>query len=654
MVAEQRTANSDDECAAWWAKLDPVERAKAAYDLALRGDKDNSNRRERCRRDCSAYEGLQLTSFGAYGYSAAEFTADLGKDDKGNAVPVLINIAKAIVQTMTSKIAVLSKPKTKVVTTYGSWKDRRAAIQIDRLIEADFQSSQGWLYPTLWQMGEHGFKLAHAATGTVGIKVSEYPNSSKVHYQLLDMLDVFFDLDELTYGQPLTMGTSTWWNPYELAKFFPDWEVDILNSCEDPPEGLTPVEGEGKRARMVRLVEVWKLAIGKEPGRYIACIKGGINLTDPDDEEYPYDSFPIATYHADKNLTGPWSQSTTGIMFEALKMLNECVLSMKTAETHTAKTLLIHDPKQLNSQQVNETRDFMSLELATENDTTVSNAPVQFIAPAPFDRMNIEWVNWLIQMIHDMTGMSESATQGTREKGITSAEGQRAVAAIGAERFAQSSSDYIQWLAVDVAKLALRSMKRIHERDGSFTRNWVRSSKGNTSAKFLRQVSSEVLAGLDENNYVLQAAPVGAERNTPAERSQRAVEAVQYGIIQPDRLPALLEHLDTPGEVSGLDAQREWVENEIDRWLYSPPEELEEPDFYHSPLPQMNLEDATLQVLDAFWRSDIELANDKEEDHRLDFFGQFITELDALAKQKAQFQLEQEAAAQPQQAQPAA
>jgi hypothetical protein len=421
-----------------------------------------------------------------------------------------------------------------------------------------------------------------------------------------------------------------------------------MESLEEPPEGLTPHTGDAKRAKLVRVVEAWHLAMGKKPGRYVICLKNGVNMTDPDDVEYEYDTFPVAFYHADRHLTGPWAQSTTSSIYEMLRMANECVQSMANAESKVPKAAIAFDPAEYEDSDVENLGDFQFLRKKDGN--TVAGSEPKVLTPAPFDRMNIEWVNWLIKLIHDVAGMPENATSGTREAGIPSAEGQRLIAALANERFAQSSADYVHWVAVDTAKLAIRAMRRMHARDGSFTRHWLKQPKSDSSSvKFMRAIKSDTLAQLDDDKFVLQPAPVGKIMNTPAERMQSAVDAVSRGIIDPKRLPGIQAHLDTPGEVKGLDGQREWIDDVMDSWLFSELDDVDKPGFYRGPLPQFNVEDATLQVLDGFYAADLEIGNDEEESFRVDFFTQFITELDHIAKQKAQFQasLQQQPAAGP-------
>lgn len=628
----------------WWNNPDREEGARGLYSLSLASDKINSTRRTRARRDGSCYEGIALSAYGASGYDTdAPFRFPGAKDenakeeDGSQDTPIIINVFKAIVATLTSKIAALNKPKTAVMTSYGKWKDRRNGVKIARLIEADFKRPPTWQYPTVWAMCEHGFKLAHAATGDVAVKVTEYPNSSEVCYELHDTLDFFFDYDELTYGSPLTMGVTTWWDPEEAAATWPHAEVEILSAQEEPPEGITPAgSSDAKRAKMVRIVEGWRLTSADgTPGVYMICLKDGFDLTDPEDVEYDYRTFPVAFYNCDKQLSGPWSTSTTALIYELIKIANECTLSMANAEKNMPKAALLLDPEGVEDDDTKILKDFSVFRRKGGKTVASLGNPVQAFNPAMFDRLNIEFVNWLIELAHNVSGMPQSQTASKREEGLPSAQAQRQIAAIASERFAQSVGNYIQWVAVDIPKLAVRAMKRIHDRDGSFMRMWTKESKNNTSAKFMREISSDVLDDFDDNRYVLSAEAVGGVKNTPADRVQTALEGVQMGAISPDRYQGMIASLDTPGLTPS--GQQEWWDNECDRWMFADPEEVNEPGFYKGPLPAMNLDEASLQVLEAFFQADLELSQDPSEDYRLEFFTQALTEIDYLAKQKAQF-----------------
>lgn len=625
----------------WYNNPDRGEGARSLFHKAQQGDTLNSHRRELAKRDQSAHEGMALTCYGASGYGtdqpyAFPYVQNPGdtEDTKQIDSPIIINLFKAITNTLVAKIAARNKPKTAVVTSYGKWRDKRNAVKIKRLIEADFQQSPGWQFPTLYSMTEHGFKLAHASTGTVAVKVSEYPNSSEVCYELHDTLDFAFDYDELSYGSPMTMCVTTWWDPEELIAHFDEFETEIWERLEEPPEGVSPVQGDGKRARMVRVVEGWRLSSADgTPGAYMICLKDGIDMTDEDDREYDYRTFPVAFYQCDKHLYGPWATSTTSLIYDLVRIANECTLSMAQAEKMVPKALAVVDEEAVEVDDLAAWRDFTRLRRKTG--TTVDHVrgnAVEVFNPAMFDRINIQFVDWLIGLAHNVSGMPESQTAAIKESGLPSAEAQRHIAAIASERFQQAVDNYVQWVAVDIPKLALRAQRRIHERDGAFKRNWLKTANDNSSAKFMREVSSEVLDDFDDNMYVLQPAAMGGTKDTPADRVQTALEGVQMGMMSPQRYGGVLQHLDTPGEL--MTGQQEFWENEMDRWLFADPEEVAEPGFYQGPLPAMNLDDATMQVLEGFFKAYAELSRDEEEDYRLDFFTQALTEIDALAMQK--------------------
>jgi hypothetical protein len=620
----------------WWANDNREDAARELYTLALKNDSLNQTRRNLARRDASCYEGFNLSGFGPTGYNTDEpYTfPHSDEEEEGTETPNIINIAKSIVQTETSTIAAMSKPKTAVVTTHGSHKDRRNAVKYDRLLETEYKASPSWRYPNLWALCEHGFKLAEAATGSACVKVTEYPKQKKVCYELHDTLDIGFDFDELTYGSPKSFFVSTWWDPHELAALFDAHEDEILKSAEEPPEGLTGLSPDGKRAKMVRVVEGWRVTTGEQKGCYFICIKDGVDLTDPDDREYDYPSPPLAFYHADRHLTSPWAQSTVSVFYHLARVANAVTLSCVTSERRNPKTLFVYDPESVETDDVEEIRDYQPVRLK-QGQSTQKNAP-QILQPAPFARQNLEFVDWLIEKCHDISGVPRTQTAAVREQGVPSAQGQRHMSALASNRQAEKQHAYIQWVAVDIARLSLRAMKRIHQREGSFTRQWIK--EGTTSHRFMREISSSVLEDFDDNRYVLEPAATGPLKGTPSDRIQTALEGVQMGFIDQKRFAAILGHLDTPGEVAGLNTQREWIEDQIDKWLYADEEELQRPSFYRGPMLSMNLDDASLQVLEAFFQADKDIGDDDDEAFRLDYFTQFLAECDALALRKAQMQ----------------
>jgi hypothetical protein len=84
-----------------------------------------------------------------------------------------------------------------------------------------------------------------------------------------------------------------------------------------------------------------------------------------------------------------------------------------------------------------------------------------------------------------------------------------------------------------------------------------------------------------------------------------------------------LENYDVPGETKVVKTQRRWMAWQIDRWLMSEDEELNEPGFYQGPRPWFRKADAMVQVIDALMEA--ELSEVPQE--RLQYFLDFIAEL---------------------------
>lgn len=587
------------------------------------------NRRLLAAKYASIYEGLQLTGLAPYGYSTNAIA--YFREDRGEQIPIIRNAAHSIVDTFVSKIAALDCPKPALLTTRGSWSDRRIAKQLELLVEAEFYEPQG-RFASLEELWIHAVRIAAAATGTVAVKVVVYPNEGKVSHEIHDTLTMFFDYGELTYGELLTVGEQTW---FDVERAVEIWGTNkhnediIRKSVEKPPEEFWQPWHTGNVTEMVCIYEGWRGSHGDQPGKYCAATKAGTLEW----RDYDYPRPPFVWFTIDPHLYGILGHSLVHQIFESVRRDNLIKAKIDRGVSKALRNAIFLDKNKLTDPSaLDVTED--DLVIDTTDPGSVKFADAQGFHPSHPSVADGHW-----QDAHNVSGISEMHTASKAEPGITAAIADRQVAARLNERFAAVQRRYVQAVAIDDSKLIIQGLKEIRDQK-KFTKLWP-------GQKFLKEVTSDVL-DLPEHKYRMRPVAVSGQQSTPEGRLQAAFELRQMGILSDAGFAAVQDGFDTPEELSERDTEREWLENEINRWLFAPDEDLQKPDFYRPPLKYMDLGAAIERMKDGLLEAQME----ELEPDRIEFFLIFLSDIDAALVQRAQLTQAQQAA-QPSQVQAA-
>lgn len=590
----------------------PEEAAQRLITLANCNKGQQETRRGIAAKYASLYEGLHLGGLAPYGYSTD--AAHYFKEANGDHIPIIRNAAHSIVDTFVSKIAALETPKPSMMTSHGSWSDRRIAKKLELLVEAEFYEPQG-RFATLEELWIHAVRIAAAATGSVAVKVCVYPNEPRVSHEIHDTLTMFFDYGELTYGEMLTVGEITWFDIERLVEIFPGKgnEEKIRRSAEKPPEEFrAPAGSTGTITEMVPLYEGWRGSHGGKTGKYCAAVKeGALEFKD-----YDYARPPFVWFVVDPHLYGVLGHPLTHQVYESVKRDNLILSKVDRGVSKAIRNVTVVDKMKLvDPNALDTTEDDLIL------DMTDPSAIQQFSAQG-FHSSHLEVAerHWLDA--HNVSGVPEMHTASKAQPGITAAIADRQVAARLNERFAAVQRRYVQAVAVDDTKLIIQALREVRER-GKFTRLWP-------GKKFLEEITSDVL-DLEDTKYRIRAAATSGRANSPEGRLQLAFELRQMGILSDDGFAAVQSGFDVPEELDDRDTQREWLENEINRWLFADEEEVQKPDFYRGPLKYIDLPAAIKRVVDGLLEAQME----KLEEDRLEFFLLFLSDIDAALQQMA-------------------
>jgi hypothetical protein len=589
----------------------PDEAAERLITLANCNKAQQETRRQLAAKYASLYEGLNLGGLAPYGYSTDAAAYFKENNDR---IPIIRNAAHSIVDTFVSKIAALETPKPSMMTSHGSWSDRRIAKKLELLVEAEFYEPQG-RFATLEELWIHAVRIAAAATGSVAVKVTVYPNEPRVSHEIHDTLTMFFDYGELTYGDMLTMGEITWFDIERLCEIFPGAKNEemIRRSAQKPPEEFqAPPGSTGHITEMVALYEGWRGSHGGKVGKYCAAVKEGAL----DFKDYDFPRPPFVWFVIDPHLYGILGHPLTHQVYESVKRDNLILAKVDRGVSKAIRNVTVVDKNKMQDPTaLDSTEDDLILDM---NDTSaIQQFSAQGFNSAHLDVAERHWLD-----AHNVSGVPEMHTASKAQPGITAAIADRQVAARLNERFAAVQRRYVQAVAVDDTKLIIQALREVRER-GKFTKLWP-------GKKFLEEVTSDVL-DLDDTKYRIRPAATSGRANSPEGRLQLAFELRQMGILSDDGFAAVQSGYDVPEELEDRDTQREWVENEINRWLFAPDEDVAKPDFYRSPNKFMDLESMVVRVVDGLLEAQIEgLEEDRQE-----FFMMFLADTDAALQQKA-------------------
>jgi len=590
----------------WW-ELPAEDAARAIVELENQYQKDYTWRRARSRRLAGFYHGRNLDTPFAQDARFSWRDVRAGTPDY---IPLVRNLSYMYVETKVGKIAAVDAPQPALMVTDGDWELKRKVTLNERILLAEYGMRQGQ-FANVHALAHQGYRIAESATGTVAAKIYPWPEEDRVVVELHDTLDMFLDDTELSYGTPRTYGEVTWWSPHKLARSYPQHATKILNSVESRRDrgGLT-YTGRSKRAELVPIWEAWAVRVGEENGRHLCCLRDGTTLVD---EEWESDEPPFAFLHTNPSLAGFWSTPSMEIVYDEVLKANEIIF--RCDEAHMDNAQQVHYVCEKDLVDINDVMGIDTLKVVRLKNP---NAKPQVENPAPFNRIDLELLHEHEAGIAKTLGIDEMHAAAKGEPGLPSAVAQREVGARFDNRHAATHRAFVQWVAVDIARHMLRAQRKLYESNSAFKRKW-------TGEFFSKEIEAKDIVDLDLEALQVQIKPVSEKKNTPEERVQYAEELLEKGAIGMEAYLACLEHYDVPGETKVVKTQRRWVAWQIDRWLMSKDEEMNEPDFYQGPRPWMRKPDAMVQVIDALMEAELS----EVPTERLQYFLDFIAELTA-------------------------
>jgi hypothetical protein len=502
-----------------------------------------------------------------------------------------LNHGRAIVQTMTAKIAGLDEPKSQQVTTDASWEEKRQAVWADRFVEGNMHEQQG-TFQNIWDLGRHGFSLAGASTGTVGMRVEPDFVFKRVSHQLRSTLNTWIDPHDRANGRPLTTVDVTWENPEILCEDprFKKHRDHIMKSALPVPPHLRLEDEMDFGTRLVQVITAWRLPFGSFKGREARIVGGKAIQWD----DYEHDMPRIAFFRMARCLGDEfWSENLLESVLWALDTANDVVEMTERAMRLLSGLLIAYDRRSTKPADLKNAKDATLVGYDGEK----GGAPTTIAMPI-VDATRQNFKAELIRSVHEILGVDQMHSAASRPEGITSGRGVRMVAALFSERHSPIQRNWRHWIAVDTANLNVAAAREIGQHEPDWQVTWP-------GQDFDAKVSVKALDACAGKKYTRRPYVVSEQKNTPADRIALINEWVEAGSLSPEAGQLLMtETLDTPSETKKQSTERRFFAKLIDLALHAEESDLRDPNFwaskYQSPPPWIDPALAMKQCFDAY------------------------------------------------------
>lgn len=588
----------------YWAKgLDDQERADRLRDFFGRDRDSRASRRETALCYASAVEGMVLSSLGPYGY---DYDIDVNVFD-GEDFPIIRNTAHEQVATLVAKIGANNPPIPEMLTTRGNWPARRQAQDARDLVRAEYTRRQGQ-YADLHQLWIAALRICSGATGAVAVQF--FAHGPDVGARIHDTLD-------MAWSECKDEQASVTWLPVEdMVCEYPDHE-DLIRRCAGvpPPEWRPPSSDGYVMDQWVAVYEGYSASRHGRKGVKIVCLNEGPAL---EADEWEHSRCPYVWLVCVPHMYGPLGHCFIHHVWESFKRDQYLLAKVDRAiGKATSNTTYAHKGSLVDPSALLTTGDHRVIEL-----NPGATVPTDVMGPG-FAPEHLTVADRHYEIAHNVTGLSEMQSQGVREEGIPSASGQRYIASLVNQRFADLQGRYEHAVAVESAECILMVLCDIVRDDPKL----MRLTRAEDS---LRELSAKVaLKGIDSIKYTFRPAAVSGSVDDPPARMQTGFEMMQLNLLSKPAYAGLQGNgMDLPAELEREQATIRWTQHHMYRWAFAPESEREKPDFYVPPFEHIDPLVMLPLLIDGYQEAQLE----ELEPERLEYFLMAIADVKEIAR----------------------
>jgi hypothetical protein len=523
-----------------WHKLKRAEMGHEVSRLFETFKKEQSARRARYVRNLEMYEGRQLGTHTAHGY-----LTDQGEWKN----PDRLRILRSMVSMAVASIYAPQKPKPQFQTLGATWATRRKAYRLDRICEGVINQRQDD-HVNVWAFTVDA-AVDCVLQGVAPIKVIADTEEMRIAHKLIPHPDIYTDPAEgrtpknLFQREPIDMGLA--------LELWPEARQAIV--------GARPYEWFGRAAtnkpraaKVIELQYAWRLPYGpKKPGRWCAVI----NSETVDEGEWTAPAFPFVWLGWERHRDGFWWSGVADEVAELVQRAGEIDLRLfHRMLIASGKKIFYHQGAVLNP-------DDLMLNEAVTGVALADGAamPQESIVP-PFSEMELSYRESEVRDAWDASGLSQVSAAARREPNITSGIAQLTLNDTKAGRQLTKGQRY-ENLFVDYAHQYMWRLRELKEKDPDFAVNYP--------GKSLLRAYKVTDSDLPDDEFSVTVAPSSALPHDPAGRQEMVSQLFAGGLIDQEQAKNLIGWPDLEGELNVENAESEYVDMLIDKYLDAEP-----------------------------------------------------------------------------------
>jgi hypothetical protein len=596
----------------WWEL--PYEDQGGEIQRLVKGYKDaQSSRRTQYIRNLEAYEGRNLGGYSAHAY----VETDGGSSYQNQR----LRLIRSAVSSAVANTYAPQKPKPQFQTLGATWALRRKAYKLDKIVEGIFNQRQGrWI--NLWALMIDA-AVETALQGTAVVMVSCDYTKKRIVHELIPHVDVYTDPvqgrepTDWFCRRPCSVGEA-------VARYGRTKKARAAIQSAPLYEWYgAPSVSRPRATKVIQLDYAWHIGTEDEPGKWAVAVNGV--TVDGDDWVAPAPPFVLIQWEPHRD--GPWA---SGIADEGLAMseqADEIDLRLYTRELIASGEKIFYTKDSLNPQDL------------TINDAVVAIAVEPgaqlptFNTPAPFSPMEMQFRDAKIRDYWDGIGISQVSAAARREQGVSSGVAIRTLNDTKAGRQLTKAQRYEQ-AAVDFGQQHVWRLRELLEVDKKLSIKWA-------GKNLLREIAVGDALDLEDSDFSLTVAPASALPHDPAGRQEMVQELFKSGLISQETTKQLMGWPDFDAELQVENAETEYVDMLIERYLDADEEDWSMGDYQAPEGFVMNKVGAIRRFASAWFRARIDQASlpTKKERAKVDFnlklLSRYIKEMDALMQPPA-------------------
>lgn len=515
--------------------------------------------------------------------------------------------ARNACETLEADICGRQRVRVVFLTDGAEWSARRRALRMGRVVEAVL-SARHTPCVTGWDVLQAAYRDAIQTHGSGVVRVRDTDQGPTLERCLPHQ--VLVDYRDAQYGDP-----STWVHRYtvdreQLARTYPERAHDI-RTCSAAGSDLdwmlpTAAQLMGLSDSRVEVVEAWHLGVDGEPGHYVAALGDGRLLTQ---SEWTAPRAPFAVVVWDRSPGGLWGSSFTERVLAIESQADDCLFRVIEGTKIRSGRRIFYQDESLNAAELSSNEPETHI-------AVIAGAAMPVVADAPsLDSGLLTAMQTLLGGVFRWHGVSEMLGAAQRAPGVASAEGQRAVRDLGAQRQAIHTRDW-EGFHIDVARLVIDSLRRTASDAGELTLRWAERG----SLRSVRWADAD----LDEQTYTITATAASQLPRELAGRISTVGELYQAGLIPAETYSRLLDMPDLQAEADRANAEYEYLETVIERFLDADLEDVEPGDVYVAPDGYYSAPDARIvQLGQAYFGA----LRDGAPEANLDLLRRYLTDL---------------------------